>query len=195
MQTFTLTLGCWLQRLIGRNSLVRGSDRVETVAVLLVVAVALLAAPLAGAMGTATHDSLARRFAEDRATRQEVVAIVTDDSTVAPRVYEELFLTPVRWQLAGAPHTAQVLTDRKKAGDRVRVWIDARGELTTKPLTDHNAASGAVVTGFGVWFAVVGVASAAWFGLRRRLDRARYADWDRELAQLADDGGRTNRNA
>jgi hypothetical protein len=46
-----------------------------------------------------------------------------------------------------------------------------------------------------LWFAAVGVATAAWTVLRIRLDRLRYADWDRELDDLADNGGRTNRNA
>jgi hypothetical protein len=41
----------------------------------------------------------------------------------------------------------------------------------------------------------VGFGVAVWGLLRRRLDRTRYADWDRELDDLADNGGRSNRNA
>ena len=65
---------------------------------------------------------------------------------------------------------------------------------TVKPLTDQDAATEAAVTAFGLWFAAVGVATAAWTVLRIRLDRMRYADWDRELDDLADSGGRTNLN-
>ena len=46
MQTFTLGLGVWFQRLVARNPLVRSSDRVETIAVLLIVALAVLAIPV-----------------------------------------------------------------------------------------------------------------------------------------------------
>ncbi|GAA2777033.1 hypothetical protein [Mycolicibacterium pallens] len=57
MQTFTLTTGRWLQRLIGRNPIVRGSDRLEAGALVVVLIVALLALPLAGAVGTAVFDA------------------------------------------------------------------------------------------------------------------------------------------
>jgi hypothetical protein len=76
MQAFTPSLGSWLRRLSARNPLVRGSDRVEAGAILLVLIVALLAAPVAGALGTATFDNLTHRFAADRLNRQEVMATV-----------------------------------------------------------------------------------------------------------------------
>lgn len=86
----------------------------------------------------------------------------------------------------------ELRTDRMKAGERVNVWINAEGSRTTKPRTDQDAATEAVVSGFGLWFATVGLAAAAWNVLRLRLNRRRYADWDRELDKLADNGGRTN---
>ena len=195
MQTFTPSLGSWLRRLSARNPLVRGSDRVEAGAILLVFVVALLAAPVAGALGTATFDNLTDRFAADRLNRQEVTATATADSVLAPQAYEEPFLTPIRWQFAGADHTEEVRTYRLKAGEQLAIWIDAQGNRTKKPLTHENAATEAIVTAFGLWFATVGVAAAAWTILRIRLNRLRYAHWDRELDNLADNGGRTNHNA
>ncbi len=195
VHVFTLGLGSWSRRLSGRNPLVRVSDRIEAATILLVVAVALLAAPLAGAMGTATHDSLVHRYAAVRAARHQVNATVTADSSLAPQAYEEPFLTPIRWVVAGTEHTAQVRSHHMKAGEQVSIWVDTSGEQTAKPLTDENAAAQAVVTGFGLWFAAVGVASAIWTVLRLRLNRSRYAAWDRALRDLADNGGRTNRSA
>ncbi len=195
MQMFTLSFGSWLRCLRGRNPLVRVSDRIEATAALLLITAALLAAPIAGAMGTAAHDTLARQYATDRAARQQVTATVTEDSTLAPRAYEEPFLTSVRWEFASAVHTAEVRTHHMRAGEHVSIWIDTRGDRTTKPLTDENAATEAVVTGFGLWFAAVGVVTAIWAVLRLRLNRSRSAAWDRELDDLADNGGRANRNA
>jgi len=41
---------------------------------------------------------------------------------------------------------------------------------------------------------VAGTGAGAWALLRHRLDRARYAEWDRALDDLAgNDDGRTNR--
>ena len=195
MHVFTVGIGSWFRCLSGRNPLVRVSDRIEAAALLVFVVVALLAAPMAGAMGTAAHDSLAHQYATDRAARHQVPATVTADSTLAPRAYEEPFLTPIRWEFAGGAHTGEARTYHMKAGEHVTIWIDARGDRTTKPLTDESAATEAVVTGFGLWFATVGVAAAIWTVLRLRLNRSRYAAWDRELDDLADNGGRTNRNA
>lgn len=195
MHMFTLGFGSWLRCLGGRNPLVRVSDRIEAAGLLFVVVVALLAAPMAGAMGTAAHDSLAHQYATDRVARQQIPATVTEDSTLAPRAYEEPYLTPIRWEFAGAVHTGEVRTYHMKAGEHVSIWIDTRGDRTTKPLTDENAATEAVVTGFGLWFTAVGVASAIWMVLRLRLNRSRYAAWDRALDDLADNDGRKNHNA
>jgi hypothetical protein len=54
METFTLApVGGWIVRAFGRNPLVRTSDRIEALLLILAVAVALAAAPIAGAIGTA----------------------------------------------------------------------------------------------------------------------------------------------
>ena len=192
MHTFTFRLGSWLRRLSAGNPLVRVSDRIEAVAIVLVVAVVLLAAPVAGAMGTAVYDSLSHRYAADRAARHEVSATVAADSMWAPQVYEKAFLTPIRWEFAGTGHMEEVRTDRMKAGELLNIWIDDKGARATKPLLNENAATEAVVTGFGLWFAAVGVASAAWTVFRLRLNRSRSANWDRELDDLVGDDGRTN---
>lgn len=192
MQTFTLGLGSWMRCLVARNPLVRGSDRVEAVAVLVVVLVSLLSVPVVGAVGTATNDSLTRHYAMARATRHEVTATVTEDSLLAPLSYERPFLTPVRWTYDGAERTGKIRTHRMKSGEATSIWVDADGELTSPPLPDEAAATEAVMTGFGLWIAAVGVSSAAFTALRLRLNRSRAAAWDRALEDLADNGGRSD---
>ena len=66
MQTFTLTMGSWLRRLVVRNPLVRASDRIEAAAILVALASAVLVIPFAGAFGTAIYDSRVHAFAADR---------------------------------------------------------------------------------------------------------------------------------
>ncbi len=193
MQTFTVGFGSWLRRFSVRNSLVRTSDRIEAAATLMVFVVALLAAPVAGSVGTAVYDQLTHRFAADWVTHHEVVATVAHDSTSAPQIYGKPFLTQIQWQFGGKVDNAELRTsDRMKAGEQQRIWIDAEGNRTVKPLDHHEAATEAVVGAFGLWFATVGVAAAIWTVLRIRLNRRRYADWDRELDDLADNGGRTD---
>lgn len=143
MQTFTLGLGVWLRRLVSRSALVRVSDRVEAVTLVLVAAACLLMAPIAGAVGTAEYDRLARTYAAQRLSHRDVEAVAVHDSRLAP-----------------TPRQLPYLTE--------------------------------VLVALGLWSGVSGVVVAAWLLLRIRLDRARFAAWDRELDDLADNGGRTN---
>jgi hypothetical protein len=191
MQTFTFSLGSLLRRLSARNPLVRVSDRLEATTLLIVFAVALFAAPVAGAVGTGTYDNVKHAFAVDRINSREVSATVTAESTLAPRAYEDPFLTPIQWQFEGAVHTGQVRTTYMKTGDRMTIWIDTKGDRKMSPLTDQDAATQAILAALGLWFAAVVVAIASWAALRARLDRSRHAAWDRELHDLLD-GGRRN---
>ena len=194
MQTFTLGLGVWFQRLVARNPLVRSSDRVENIAVLLIVALTVLAIPVAGAAGTALHDDLARQFAAQRSERTELRATAVSDSTSVSQASGTSFRTQIQWQFAGTSHTDSVRTADLHAGDPVNIWVDRDGQRVPAPLTDDEAVSQAVVAALTGWLMVAGTGAAAWALLRHRLDRARYAEWDRALDDLAgNDDGRTNR--
>ena len=194
MQTFTLGLGVWFQRLVARNPLVRSSDRVENIAVLLIVALTVLAIPVAGAAGTALHDDLARQFAAQRSERTELRATAVSDSTSVSQASGTSFRTQIQWQFAGTTHTDSVRTADLHAGDPVNIWVDRDGQRVPAPLTDDEAVSQAVVAALTGWLAVAGTGAGAWALLRHRLDRARYAEWDRALDDLAgNDDGRTNR--
>jgi len=84
MDTFTLGLLRWrFVRMFGRNPLVRISDRVEAAVLGLAIVVWLLAAPVAGAVGTAVHDSRSHLNAEQAQTRHAVTATVTDTTDPA----------------------------------------------------------------------------------------------------------------
>ncbi len=196
MQTFTLTTGRWLQRLIGRNPIVRGSDRLEAGALVIVLIVALLALPLAGAVGTAVFDARTHTAAAQQRRVQLVDAIATQNTTIIRLPYQASLRTPLMWQFDGRDHSGVVFTDEEmKAGDRTRIWVDATGTPTVAPLSRSDAVTVAVIAAVGFWAAVAGTGAGLWALYRRRLERLRYADWDRRLGDLVADKGRRNRDA
>lgn len=196
MQTFTFGLDVWFQRLVARNPLVRRSDRLETVAILLAATLAVLAIPMAGAVGTAVHDDLARQFAAQRNDRTELQATAVRDSVPVSQASDRSFRTDIQWQFQGVGHTASPRTPALHAGDPVSIWVDGSGDQVPAPLTDDEAVARAVIAALTAWSTVAGAGVAGWALLRRRLDRSRFADWDRALDDLAgNDDGRTNHNS
>ncbi|MGP4056064.1 Rv1733c family protein [Mycobacterium sp. 4D054] len=192
MQTFTLGLGVWLRRLLSRSPLVRPTDRVEATAVMLIAVASVLTVPVAGAVGTAEYDRLAHAFAAQRLSYRAVEATVVQDSRAAPQPYEKPYLTEVGWNFAGVAHTAGIRTYRMSAGEQLTISVRESGELVEKVQTDEDAAAQAVIVALGVWSAVTGLGAATWLLLRLRLDHLRFAAWDRDLDDLADNGGRRN---
>jgi hypothetical protein len=78
MDTFTLRLPRCL-RVLGRNPLVRTSDRVQAAMLVPAVMVSILAAPAVAAIGTAVHESMSQRYTEQAQTRHTVTATVIND--------------------------------------------------------------------------------------------------------------------
>jgi hypothetical protein len=196
MQTVTLNMGIWLRRLVVRNSLVRVSDRIEAAAIFVGLASAVLVVPFAGALGTAIYDNRVHAFTAEQLSVHEVEATATQDSSVTRLPYQSSVLTPLQWQFAGHTHTNIVSTrGDMEVGERTSIWVDVAGDRVERPPSDLDAAIEAVMAAFGIWVAVAGGGAAGWALLRSRLNRMRYAAWDRELDDLADNGGRTNRNA
>ncbi|OAN39856.1 hypothetical protein [Mycolicibacterium iranicum] len=195
MQVFTNGFGVWLRRLTARNPLVRVSDRFEALVLLAVGAVMILTVPVAGAVGTATYDRLSETFAAERLVRQEVDATAVADSREDPEPYQTLYVTTVAWTYNGVTHTDDIRTGRINAGDTVVISVDGEGKRAARVPTDDDAAAQAVLAALGLWSAVVTAAVASWLLLRMRLNRLRFTAWDRELDDLADNGGRANNSA
>ncbi|MGE2730027.1 Rv1733c family protein [Mycolicibacterium vaccae] len=182
----------WLRRLASRSPLVRTADRVEAAALAMVAGASVLTIPVAGAVGTAQYDRLAAEFAAQRHTYQTVAATVVGERA-APEPYEQPSLTEIRWVFAGAEHTADLATVAPDAGAPLTISVDRSGNLVRNVPAREDAAIQAVLAALGVWCAVSGGGAMAWLLLRARLNRLRHAAWDRELDDLADNGGRTGR--
>lgn len=83
METFTLGLPQWAQRLRSRNPLLRNSDRVEALALVIAFTVVVLAIPVAGAIGTAVYDAGANATAGSTAVAVAVAVWAAAVSLIA----------------------------------------------------------------------------------------------------------------
>lgn len=195
MHTVVVAFSVWRSRLSGHHPLVRFSDRVEAAGLLVVVAAALIAISPAESVRTSVQEQFSQSFAAQRAERHPVEATVTADSRVTTQVYDNSYLSPIRWQVDGVEHTDEVRTTRMTAGDHLTIWVDSAGNRRAAPLTDRDAAVQAVIAAVALWLTVTGAAVGGWAVLRTQLDRRRHADWDCALRRLTDNGGRTNNTA
>lgn len=193
MQTFTLDFGrSWFARLLGYNPLVRGSDRIEALAVMLLVAIVLIAVPIFGAMGTALHDSRLRMYTEQAQSRHTVTATAVRDSEMIVHANSVVFAVTARWNASGLDHTGAIESpDSVGVGDHVEVWVDQRGIATEAPTPPGRAAEDALGVAVLSWLVVAATALSFRLLLGARLNRSRHADWDRDLDSLVD-GGRFN---
>jgi hypothetical protein len=187
MDTFTVRLPRWrLVRLIGRNPLIRVSDRIEAVVLVLAVALSLLAVPVAAAVGTAVHDTRQRVYAEQAQDRQMITGTVVDDSPT--QVWRsKTMAVRARWFAAGAEHTGAVKTRQPvKSGDSIDIWVDQNGFQVAPPT--RTAVDEAVAAALATWLGVAGAAAALFVGTRAALDRSRHARWQHDFDNLVSDG-------
>jgi hypothetical protein len=188
MDTFTVRLPRWhsLQRLFGRNLLIRPSDRVEALVLALAVVVSLLAAPIAAAVGTAVYDSRSNFYAEQAQTRRTVTATVIDDGA-ALNPPTKTTTARARWFAAGAEHTGEVNARKTmKSGDSIEIWVDQSGSQVGPPI--RSAADEAVAVAFAIWFGAAVAAAALLVGTRTVLNRARHARWQHDFDDLVGEG-------
>lgn len=189
METFVLRAPRWLTVLFGRNPLIRITDRLEALALVLAVAVSLFALPVAAAVGTAVHDSRSRAQAERAESESAVTATVIDHPARG-----DLTRVHARWSAAGAEHTGAVRAPSSpKPGDSIEILVNADGSYAGPPPTP--AARVAVFVALAVWLNVATAAVVMFLGARALLNRARDAGWRTDSAHLASDGNeRTNRH-
>ncbi|MGH3523127.1 MAG: Rv1733c family protein [Mycobacterium sp.] len=188
MDTFSVRLPRWrFVRLFGRNPLVRASDRVEALVLVLAVVVSLLAAPIAAAVGTAVHDSRRHVYAEQAQTRHMVTATVMEDG-VARTPPSKTVTVRARWFAAGAEHTGAVQTRQTvKPGDSIDVWVDRDGSQVGPPM--RSAVHEAVTAALAIWLGVAIAAAALVAASRAVLNRVRHARWQHDFDKLVGDRG------
>jgi hypothetical protein len=195
----------WILRAFGRrNPLVRTIDRVELFVIALGILIALVATACAGALGTAVHEERSRTYLAEAQTRHTVMATAADDSTTVSATDRNApgsqatrnWVTSVnaRWQINGIQHTDGFTVDKPvKAGEPLTIWVDGKGNRVEAPTPTSQAGADAIGAAYAVWqtavLAVIG--SVCW--TRSRLDRRRFAGWERDLRRLVYDGDGGNR--
>ena len=188
MQTFTISLGRgWWSRLIGRNPLVRRTDRIQAWVFALAILVIAAATSVAGAIGTSVHDARTRFYAEQAQTQHQVTATALEGSTVelGPGPADVSFFVQATWSSAGIDHVEVVRwPDLAEVGDKADIWVDGQGKCVEPAAPLGRADTDAVGIAFSVWFAVVALTVGMVYVVLQHLERRRDAGWDSEIAAL-----------
>ncbi|WP_149481966.1 hypothetical protein [Mycolicibacterium sp. P1-18] len=182
----------WLVHSLSRNGLARRSDRLEALAVLIVIAVALLAIPVAQRAGDRDFADRMHQISQQQQSRHSVSAIATADSgSPAPRRFGSPVNVRVEWR-EGVHQRSEVVTNPSfvRAKAPVTVWLDDAGAVVSAPDRPEDARAAATGLAWGWWVGIVGLCTVMAFAIRRCLDLHRAASWQRELRLMAynDDG-------
>ncbi|OBG74703.1 hypothetical protein A9X05_25555 [Mycobacterium sp. E3298] len=184
LETFTVPLPRGLlARLFRRSPLVRSTDRLEALLLVLAIAVSLVTVPIAAAVGTAIHEDRSRVYAEQVQTRRPATATVVGDSHPRTDLGSPTVMVPARWDFAGAERTGDIAAPLAvKVGDQIDIWVDDRGAPVTRP--KMSPGDEAVAIAVAIWLAVTLPVAASVAGARYALDRIRYARWQHDFDRL-----------
>ncbi|MCU1696993.1 MAG: putative conserved transrane protein [Mycobacterium sp.] len=190
MQPFTFDPRRWhTVRSLGRNPLVRLSDRVEAVAVALAVTVSLLCAPVAAALGTSvytTHNQLYTAQAQTiHSQRASVTAArASEPSSSGRNGYRTV---TVRWKAGNVEHANTSISHAGVGvGDQIDIWVDREGNRVMRPPGHAQATVDAVAIAVLTWLGVVTLATALVAAIRWGLGVRRGAYWEHEIMVLVD---------
>jgi hypothetical protein len=183
-QRYPRVAGAWPA---GQHPLRRRVDSVEASVLRVLVALFVLAAPMAGVVAGRMADSAALRQQRSEALWQPVTAVLQQGAAAglngADGEWGAAFVA-ARWPVrGGGERTGMVAVPlNARAGQRVRVWITGTGQLTRPPLTRADVAdrvaSAALmaIAGLAVLFGLVAIA------VRVAAGRRRLAGWARAWA-------------
>ncbi|CAN5296975.1 membrane protein [soil metagenome] len=186
----------WPLRALGRNPLIRRSDRLEALSLLAVVVVALVAIPFAGQVADMAYDASMRTVDEQTRTRHSVEAKVTEGSTGMPADFENSPYVRAEWREGTQQRSEMVVSPvTVGAGAPITLWLDEDGDVVAAPLTASDARVNAMGVSGTVWITAVAFGALAALLSRRALDRSRAHAWERELRLLRhNDDGWANRH-
>jgi hypothetical protein len=191
MDSYTVRLPRWpiLLRLLGRDPLVRATDRVEALVSVLTVVVTLLAAPIAAAIGTEVYDSRRDVYAELAPIRDTVAATVTDVPASQQVLGTTVITVQARWSAAGTEHTGAVKAPSTvEAGDLVEIWVAHDGAQVPAPTPTTRAAVEAVTVALVIWVGFAAAATSLFALTRAACNRVRSTGWQHDLDSLVGQG-------
>ncbi|MCP2247263.1 Rv1733c family protein [Lentzea aerocolonigenes] len=173
-----------------RNELATTGDRIESTVLVLGIAVAMLAVPVAGAAGSEIYATQRERVAVEQVSRSRAEAVLIEDAphTIGSSERGGVVETvPVlaQWRLRdGSARRGPVQAHYDaKAGAVVPIWVDRDGRVTEPPMTNEGAAIDAIVLALLLWSAAAGSMALLYLVttfVHRRFRRRRWADeWKR----------------
>jgi hypothetical protein len=184
--------------LLGSGPLKRSSDRLQVLARVLLVSLVLAAVPIALAVATATGSQTRAVADAQAASRHRVTATLVEDA--GPPTDRGEYALPVvavsaTWAApsGAARHGIIDAPARLRAGSIVRIWVDAHGDVTTRPLDDSDVVARAVFHSVTTFLCVTGVAALGYVGSRRAIDRSRMRRWAADWAVVEPVWSRTVR--
>jgi len=189
----------WLSRLLrgrrfDRNPLRRTSDRAET-AILAGALIALLAGgPFAAVAGGDFAHNLALATQQRQQATERQVTVVTVESAPQPKQLARQAYASVlaRWTAPNGKQVADVIpvSAGTPIGTRELAWATLNGQLAAPPLLNSQVDD---LTTLGQATSVVALVVAltlGWAGVRRGLDRRRFAAWDADWQAIDHRGTR-----
>lgn len=194
-------VGLWRWR---GNPLCRRSDRREAWLALGAMILVVIVAPLVGWLGASVaHGSLLKTAEEHQRVRHHVWATAESvqdraplDSDPESASHHDRRHVVAHWAGPdGSSHKNTVTTqNRVQPGERFRIWTDADGMVTSRPMSPQTASSYAALAGLAAGAGAVGTVEAGRRLAMRQLLRRRYALWDAEWSRIGPDWGRTGSN-
>ena len=182
-----------VRRLTGRNPLLRRSDRLEALVVLLVAFIAIAALPTIVHYAKGARDERAREITAQAQSVHSVQATATADSTVP--IVDDMSpvetTVPAQWTTQGfLNHTDTVKVDHfVRAGDRFTLWLDADEHPSAPPRDPSSALGEVVLAGFAVYCTIVALAGFLLLLVIETLNYFRRRTWDSHIRILVDNGG------
>lgn len=121
----------WSLCALGKNPLVRRSDRLEAVAILVAIATIVMAVPLAFHVGSAQNATNSRQISETLRSLQPIEATVVKAANRPPsRFPNAIRIVHAQWRSGFQQRTESVRTyGGVHVGDQVTVWLDAAGNV------------------------------------------------------------------
>ena len=164
-----------------RNPLRRGSDRMETAVLAVLIIAFAAAAPFAAqAAGAWVHAIAHRVQVTQQASWHQVRAVLLTAAPAGPERAGFLPQVQARWTaLDGKTVTGQVsVQPGTPAGTMVPVWTARDGQLTDPPLQDSQVAEQADLAEITAVAALAILLTITGLLTRRALDKRRIAAWD-----------------
>ncbi|MBS1691049.1 MAG: hypothetical protein JST91_02290 [Actinobacteria bacterium] len=195
MQTFTLGFGHgWYRRAFDRNPLIRTTDRIEAVVLMLAITAMLLTTAVAAALATSVQDSRAQIYEQQHLTRHAVTATATADSRTETSYGSAAYIATARWNSDGIERTAEFeWPTALEAGQKIDIWVDDSGKRVPPPAPITQALLDAVMVALCLWIITFVALAGTARMLLGRLNRRRYEEWDEALDLLVYGGHRTHR--